>query len=91
MSIVHPIPSDVHPGVCGKCRRQRTLCADVVLRGRPCVMCSACRVTCEGKFTVASEPLVTEFGYQEGDSRARRLGRGLKARSPSKHRMPFTF
>lgn len=95
MSVVQAIPSDVHAGVCCKCQRERTLCADVVFRGqaRPCVVCSACRISLEGEwspveamhFDAANEAVAEDLPF------VRRLGVGLRARSPSKHSMPFTF
>lgn len=90
--VIQAIPTDVHPGVCCLCRRERTLCADVVFRSKgqqACCVCSACRIAWEGWWTPAPEPVRPEL--QEEEPRARRLGRGLRARSPSKHSMPFTF
>lgn len=93
MNFACNIPSTVRPGVCCQCGQKRTLCADVVFRGkqRPCVLCSACRVASEGQWTVEPDPVRHDEKVPEGDSRARILGRGLKARSPSKHGLPFTF
>ncbi len=91
MSAVQAIPYTLHAGLCCRCQRERTLCADVVFRGkvRACVVCSQCRIASEGSWTPV------EAARQEVDlldePRARMLGRGLRARSPSKHSMPFTF
>lgn len=90
--IVQAIPTTVRPGVCCLCLRERTLCADVVFRGkiRVCVVCSACRIASEGQWQPA-DPVLPDADLPEDESRARRLGKGLRARSPSKHGMPFTF
>lgn len=90
--VIQAIPSEVHAGVCCLCHRERTLCADVVFRSRgqqACCVCSGCRVVWEGFWTPAHPPR-PEADLQE-EPRARMLGRGLRARSPSKHSMPFTF
>lgn len=87
--VIQAIPTEVHPGVCSVCCRERTLCAEVFFRSKVYVMCSACRITWEGWWTPAHPPK-PEADLQE-EPRARMLGRGLRARSPSKHSMPFTF
>lgn len=88
--VIQSIPSEVYPGVCCLCRRQRTLCALVVLRGnfKPCLVCSQCRIAREGEW--APQPPRPDADLKD-EPRARMLGRGLRARSPSKHSMPFTF
>lgn len=89
--VVQAIPSDVCPGVCCLCRRERTLCADVVFKGkhRPCVVCSACRIASEGEWVPADH--VRPEADLLDEPRARMQGRGLRARSPSKHSLPFTL
>ncbi len=86
------IPATCRLGVCCLCSRERTLCADVVIHGRsrPCVVCSVCRVQWEGKFTPV-EPMRDPPSLPDDLPFVRRLGIGLRARSPSKHSMPFTF
>lgn len=90
--VIQAIPSTVRPGVCCKCRRERTLCANVVFRGqdRPCVLCSVCRIATEGSW-VPVEPMRESAPLPDDLPFVRRLGLGLRARSPSKHSMPFTF
>lgn len=88
---VQAIPSDVRPGVCCMCRRERTLCAMIVFRQqkRPCTVCSGCRLASEGSWAPAESE--RPGAVLEDEPRARMLGRGLRARSPLKHSMPFTF
>ncbi len=89
---IQSIPEYVRPGVCRLCKFTRTCCADVVFKAskRAVLVCSQCRIDTEGEWTVGVG-LRPEPDLPEDESRARRLGRGLKARSPSKHTMPFTF
>lgn len=89
---VQAIPSTTRPGVCFLCARERTCCADVVFRGekRPCVLCAGCRIAREGHWQPV-EAILPGADLPDDESRARRQGRGLRARSPSKHSLPFTF
>lgn len=93
---VHRIPSDVYTGKCWMCKRERTCCAVVQVKGRfgKTVLCAGCRIEWEGRWTPEA-PLpdvrLPKDEFPEDESRARRLGKGLRARSPSKHGLPFTF
>ncbi len=91
--VVQAIPSDVFPGVCSQCHRERTLCAAVTFKGNEesSVVCSQCRISWEGFWTVPPDPVRHDAKEPEDDPRVRQLGRGLRARSPSKHSMPFNF
>ncbi len=93
MSDIQDIPSDVHPGLCSLCHRHRTLCAAVTFLGQDGerLACSGCRIAFEGKWKVKPCPVRHDAKEPDGDPRVRQLGRGLRARSPSKHSMPFTF
>ena len=95
---IQPIPDRVFPATCGLCRRWRTLCAVVYLRGKldrswytgnRAVVCTACRILHEGRWTVEEAPETPAPDIRE--PRVRQLGKGLRARSPSKHGLPFTF
>jgi len=87
---IQPIPDRVFPATCGLCRRYRTLCAVVTIKGRfgHAVVCTGCRILHEGRWTVEESPERPDVG---SEPRARQLGKGLRARSPSKHGLPFTF
>lgn len=89
---VQAIPSTVCRGVCRLCQRERTCCAEIVLRGKvwSIVACAACRLNREGYWKPV-KPMEELVVLPEDEPEARRLGKGLKARSPSKHSMPFTF
>lgn len=89
---VQAIPESVYPGLCQTCQRYRTCCAIVKIRGRnypKALMCSQCRLANEGHLEVGADDAPPVDLREE--PRVRRMGRGIKARSPAKHRMPFTF
>lgn len=68
------------------------MCADVVFNGQksPRVVCSMCRIATEGKWRPV-DPLRSNVDLPDDLPLVRRLGQGLRARSPAKHSMPFTF
>lgn len=94
MSFAKTIPDRVYRGVCWACGRERTCCATVKVRMRypnKVPMCSACRIAREGQWDVDSALETAAADLADDEPRTRMLGRGLRARSPSKHNLPFTF
>lgn len=85
-SRIQAIPEQVFPAVCGLCHRERTCCAVVQIKGRfgHAVVCSACRIQWEGRWTVDVAP-EKPVAMAVDEPRVRVLGKGLRARSPSKH------
>lgn len=88
---IQVIPEQVFPAVCKLCKRERTCCAVVLVKryfSLPSVWCTHCRIQNEGRWTVDVAPEKPDVG---SEPRVRVLGKGLRARSPSKHGLPFTF
>lgn len=94
MSFAKTIPDCVYRSVCWACGHERTCCATVKVRKRypnKAPMCSACRIAMESQWDADVALETTAANLADDEPRARRLGIGLRARSPSKHNLPFTF
>lgn len=94
MTFVRPIPDRVYRGVCWACGRERTCCATVKVRMRypnKVTMCSACRIDRDGQWDVDAALETAPADLADDEPMARRLGRGIRVRSPSKHNLQFTF